>query len=40
MFQVMSEHIQKIHDLRLPVHECQHDDSKRILELGVLVELV
>ena len=36
----MLKHFQKVHDLRLIVHQCQHDNAECILKLCVLVKLV
>ena len=40
MFQVISQHIQQIHDLRLIVDQRQHDHTKSILKLCMLVQLI
>ena len=40
MLQIVVQHIEKIHNFRLIVYQCQHDDTKSILKLGMFVELV
>ena len=40
MLQVISQHIQQIHDLRLIVDQRQHDHTKSILQLCMLVQLI
>ena len=40
MLQIISQHIQQIHDLRLIVDQCQHDHTKSILQLCMLVQLI
>ena len=40
MLQVILEHIKNVHDLRLIVHEGEHDHTERILKLCMLIQLV
>ena len=40
VLEIIGEHIQNIHDLRLLVYQSQHNDAECILELGMLVQLI
>ena len=40
MSDIMDQHIQKVHDLWFIVHKSQHDHTKGILHLCMLIQLV
>ena len=40
MTQIVPEHFQEIHNLRLIIHQGQHDDTECVLKLCMLVKLV
>ena len=40
MLQVIVEHLQDVHDLRLIIHQREHDDSESILQLCVQEEFI
>ena len=40
MLKVIFQHVEDVHDFRLPFYESQHDNAECILELGMFVKLI